>query len=267
MVLVVKAGGRALSANIDNIARDLVDLARNEQVVFVHGGGDEVTEMCKRLGIEPKFVVSPEGIRSRYTDEKELEVYVMVIAGKLNKLVVSKIVKYGGRAVGLSGADGNLLLAERKKRIIVVDERNRKRIMEGGFTGKITWVNADLLRTVISQNYIVVVAPLAIDPEGTLLNVDGDQAAYSIAVTLGASRVVYLTDVAGVIVDGALLKEIKTSQYPEIASKIGAGMNRKVMLAVKAVENGVKEAVIGSGLGESPVKSALSGTGTYIRLG
>lgn len=265
MVLVVKAGGRVISANIDNIAKDLVEISKGEKVVFIHGGGDEVTEMCTKLGIEPRFVTSPEGIRSRYTNEEELEIYVMVIAGKINKRVVSSIVRAGGRAIGISGADGLILLAERKKKIMVIDERGRRRIIDGGYTGKILKVDMHLLLTLLSLNYIVVVAPLAIDNEGTLLNVDGDQAAYSIATSLRASKIIYLTDVEGVLLNGVPVSEIKVSQYSELASKIGAGMNRKVMLAVKAVEEGVKEAIVGSGLGEKPVTSILNGSGTRIR--
>jgi len=267
VVLVVKAGGRVINTNINNVARDLVEISKVEEVVFVHGGGDSVTEMCMRLGVEPRFVVSPEGIKSRYTDEKELEVYVMVIAGKVNKQVVSSIVRAGGKAVGVSGADGLILLAERKKRIVVVDERGRRRIVDGGYTGRILKVDTQLLSTLLSLGYIVVVAPLAIDSEGTLLNIDGDQVAYSIATALKASKIVYLTDVDGVLLDGSLVEEIKTSRYGELASRIGAGMNRKAMLAVKAVEEGVGEAVIGSGLGERPITSILSGSGTRIRAG
>lgn len=265
MVLVVKAGGRVISTNMGNIAKDLVDVSRKEEVVFVHGGGDDVTEMCAKLGIEPRFVTSPEGIRSRYTDERELEIYVMVIAGKINKQVVSSIVRAGGKAIGVSGADGLILLAERKKRIMIIDERGKRRIIDGGYTGKILKVDAYLLSTLLSLGYIVVVAPLAIDNEGTLLNVDGDQVAYSIAVALRASKIIYLTDVEGVLLNGALVSEIRVSQYGDLASKIGTGMNRKVMLAIKAVEEGVEEVIVGSGLGERPIISALSGSGTRIK--
>jgi malate dehydrogenase (oxaloacetate-decarboxylating) len=154
------------------------------KVIVVHGGGDEVTEMCKKLGIEPKFVISPEGIRSRYTDRDELEVYVMVMAGKINKLIVTKLNMLGVKAVGISGADGPTLIAERKKRIVIVDERGRKRVIGGGCTGRITYVEVRLLQILLDSGYIVVVAPIAINlSEGTMLNVDGDQVAYAIAIT------------------------------------------------------------------------------------
>lgn len=265
MVLVVKAGGRALRANIDNIARDLVEVSRREHIVFVHGGGDEVTEMCVRLGIEPRFVTSPEGIRSRYTDERELEVYVMVIAGRINKRVVSSIARAGGRAIGISGADGQLLLAERKRKIIIIDERGRKRVIDGGYTGKVVKVNVELLEKLLLAGYTPVIAPLAVDSEGKLLNVDGDQVAYSVAVSMKAPRVIYLTDVDGVLVKGALVKEISVRQLDGILGEVGEGMNRKLIYAIKAVEEGVEEVAIGSGLVERPVTDLLAGGGTRIR--
>lgn len=266
MVMVVKVGGRALTQNMDNIVRDLVNVAKQEQVVFIHGGGDEVTEMCKKLGIEPKFVVSPEGIRSRYTDEKELEVYVMVIAGKINKLIVSKIIALNVKAIGISGADGPTLIAERKKRIVIVDERGRKRVIDGGYTGKIVKVETDLITRLLNSGYIIVLSPVAVDLEGALLNVDGDQAAYAIAAALKANSLVLLTDVEGLIVDGVVVKKLKVTDIENLLPKIGFGMNRKVLLAKKAVDEGVGKVIIASGLNQAPISSSLQGLGTLIEF-
>jgi len=267
MVIVVKAGGRALERNVVGIAKDLAEVGKRERVVFVHGGGDVVTEVSKKLGVEPKFVTSPEGIRSRYTDEKELEVYVMVMAGKINKQIVSKLIASGAQAIGISGADGPTLIAERKKRIVIIDERGRKRVIDGGYTGRIVKVEPKLLQTLLDSGFAVVVAPIAIDVEGTLLNVDGDQAAYAIATALKASELIILTDVEGVIIGGEVVKELKSSETERVLASIGPGMNRKVMLAGKAVEEGVKRVVISSGVVEKPVTKALSGAGTIISQG
>jgi acetylglutamate/LysW-gamma-L-alpha-aminoadipate kinase len=267
MVVVVKVGGRALEKNIDGIVADIADIGKRERVIFVHGGGDIVTEVSKKLGIEPKFVMSPEGIRSRYTDEKELDVYVMVMAGKINKQIVSKLIALGTQAIGITGADGPTLIAERKKRIVIVDERGRKRVIDGGYTGRIVKAEVKLLQTLLNSGFTVVVAPIAIDAEGTLLNVDGDQAAYAIATALKVSELIILTDVEGVIVGGELIKEIKLSEIEKVLANIGPGMNRKVMLAGKAVEEGVKRVVIASGVVERPVTKALSGAGTLVSQG
>jgi len=267
MVIVVKAGGRALGKNLDGIVKDIANIAKQEQVVFVHGGGDEVTEMCKRLGIEPKFVVSPEGIRSRYTDEKELEVYVMVMAGKINKSIVSKLIALNTKVIGITGADGPTLIAERKKKIVVVDERGRKRAIEGGYTGKIVRVETGLLTKILGEGFVVVLAPIAVDLEGTLLNVDGDQAAYSVASALKVNSLIILSDVEGVLMGGKLVKSLKMSEVDQMLKDIGFGMNRKVMLAKKAVEEGVGRVIIASGLVDNPVTKALQGFGTVLEPG
>jgi len=263
--MVVKAGGRALAQNRDRILNSIASRA-SRGIIFVHGGGDLVSEYSKRMGIEPKFVTSPQGIRSRYTDEKEIEVYNMVMSGKLNKEIVSYLEKQGVRAVGISGVDAGVLKAERKKKIVVVDERGRKRIMDGGYTGTIVSVNAELPRTLVEQGYVVVLSPVAIGSEGELLNVDGDQAAAAIARALRVELLVMLTDVDGLILDGQLIREITPREARELLPRIGAGMNRKVMLAAEAVEAGVERCVICSGLSEEPLSALEQGYGTVIRM-
>jgi len=263
--LVVKVGGRVLKSGVESVLRDLVELWRaGEKIILVHGGGDIVTEYSRRMGVEPKFVISPGGVRSRYTSLEELEVYVMVMAGKVNKEIVAKLNAMKCRAIGISGADGPTIVAERKKRIIVVDERGRKRVIEGGYTGRIVRVETQLLNQLLSNNYLAVVAPIAIDDEGTLLNVDGDQAALKIATSMKAGKVVILTDVEGLMVDGELIKEIKVGEARELIPRIGPGMNRKIIEAVEAVEAGVGEVIIASGLHENPVTRALANQGTRI---
>ncbi len=262
---VVKVGGKVVDKNLSNVIESVSKFARTVPLVFIHGGGNVVTEFCRRVGVEPKFVTSPEGIRSRYTDRDELEVYVMVMAGKLNKEIVSSLISKGVRCVGISGADGPTLIAERKKRIVVVDERGRRRVIDGGFTGKVVEVRVELLKTLLSLGYTVVIAPIAIDNEGTMLNVDADQVAFKVASTLKADKLVVLTDVPGVIIDGMVMKEIKVSEVESIVSRVGAGMNRKLIEASNAVVSGVGEVIISSGLVEDPLNNALNGNGTVVR--
>ncbi|MEM1873721.1 MAG: [LysW]-aminoadipate/[LysW]-glutamate kinase, partial [Acidilobaceae archaeon] len=226
-------------------------------IVVVHGGGDIVSEYSKRMGVEPQIVVSPSGVRSRYTSREELEVYVMTMAGKINKEMVSRLVARGVRAVGVSGADGPTLLAERKERIIVVDERGRRRVLEGGYTGRIESVDASLLSSLIEKGYLVVVAPIAVSREGVLLNVDGDQAASRIAASLKASKLIALSDVDGLILEGSLVERVRVEELRSLLPRVGPGMNRKLLHVVEALEAGVGEAVIASGLGEKPVSRAL----------
>ncbi len=265
-MIVVKVGGRAIKSGLDNVLNDLATLWRNgKELVLIHGGGDYVTEYCLRLGIEPKFIVSPSGIRSRYTSLEELEVYVMVMAGKVNKEIVRKLIKLGIKAVGISGADASLILAKRKKRIIIIDERGRKRVIEGGYTGKITEVNTELLKSLINMKYLPVIAPIAIGYEGELLNVDADQVACNVAKSLRADKLVILTDVEGVIISNEVIREVKLSEIDEIISKVGVGMNRKLLMAKEAIEAGVNEVIISTALRDKPLTSALNGLGTVIK--
>ncbi len=260
-LLVVKAGGRALMQNLDGILDSIAWATREGyRVVFVHGGGDLVTEYSRRMGIEPKIMVSASGVRFRYTDEKELEVFVMVLAGLLNKRIVAGLESRGVAALGISGVDGGILRAERKKHVIVRDpETGRKRLLPGGYTGKIRGVDADALGRLLGAGFTVVLAPLALGSEGEMLNVDGDQAAAEVAKALRAEKLILLTDVEGLLIDGRLVERLTPGEARSLIDRIGPGMNRKVMMAVEALEAGVGEVVIGSGLGENPVKRLLEG--------
>jgi len=265
VMLVVKAGGRVLEKNLDGILRSLARRAMGgEMIIFIHGGGDLVSRFERRLGIEPRFVVSPQGVRSRYTDEQELEVYVMVMAGKLNKEIVARLQSLGVKAIGVSGADGGLLRAERKKKIVVVDENGRRRVIPGGYTGSIKCVNTELLEGLMRLGYLVVVSPIAIGMEGELLNVDADQAAASIASALRAEKLLILSDVDGVIVDGRVVDVIRAGEAEALQQRIGVGMNRKLMMCARAVSDGVREAIISSGLIEDPLIALEEEVGTRI---
>ena len=252
-----------MEANLGNI---LDSLARRvgEGVVFVHGGGDVVSRFERALGIEPKIVVSPSGIRSRLTDEKEIEVYNMVMSGKIGKEISAYLNHRGVTTISLSGVDAGIIRAERKKRIIIVDERGRKRVIEGGYTGTIKEVNGGVIKELTERGILLVVSPVALGLEGELLNVDGDATASAIAKELKASKLILLTDVEGVIIDNQLIRRLSVMEAKALLEKIGPGMNRKVMHAVEAVEYGVGQAVICSGYGEDPLANAEVGRGTVI---
>ena len=157
MLIVVKAGGKVLEEGLpQEIALDIKQVASANRFIFVHGGGIEVTEITTKLGKPQRFIVSPEGYRSRYTDRETAEIYTMVMAGKLNKQAVVALLKNGVSAVGLSGLDGLLLRAKRKKRLVIVDERGRKMVIDGGYTGTITDVNVSLLNLLMDNGYVPV---------------------------------------------------------------------------------------------------------------
>ncbi|GAB6148770.1 [LysW]-aminoadipate/[LysW]-glutamate kinase [Stetteria hydrogenophila] len=266
--LVVKVGGR-IAADEESVARlagDLASLRREGwRIVLVHGGGDLVTEYSKRLGVEPKFVVSPSGVRSRYTTREELEVYTMVIAGLVNKTLVARLSTAGLSAVGVSGADCGLLTAERRERIVILNKRGRPQVVPGGYTGRITGVNTACLEALTSAADVAVVAPLAIGRGGVLLNVNGDQAAAAIAGALKARALVLLTDVPGVMLDGRVVESIPAGEAEAYAARVGHGMKRKILEAARAVRGGAGFAVIAPGNVDAPVSRALRGGGTVVR--
>ncbi|MGC9021355.1 MAG: [LysW]-aminoadipate/[LysW]-glutamate kinase [Candidatus Methanodesulfokora sp.] len=262
-MIVVKVGGEVLARNIDGIV-DSVGRRAGEGIVLVHGGGNIVTELCKKMGIEPKFVISPEGLRSRYTDSDEMEVYVMAMAGKINKRVVSSLLSRGVKSVGISGVDGPTAIAERKERIIIVDERGRKRAIDGGYTGRIVEVRTELIDLLLNSGFTVVMAPIAVDKSGNMLNVDADQMAFKLSSAMRADKLVMLTDVPGVLIENNVVRRIRTCEMDELIKKVGFGMNRKLMSAANAIEQGVKEVIISSGLVKDPLANALAGGGTII---
>ena len=161
MLIVVKVGGSILKGVSSELVSDIKNVLSNNQIVLVHGGGKEVTEIASKLGTKQEFVVSPDGFRSRYTDKETIEIFTMVMAGRINKQIVLILQRQGISGVGLSGLDGLLMRAKRKKRLVIVDERGRKRVIDGGYTGKITEVNAPLLRLLIDNGYVPVMAPVA----------------------------------------------------------------------------------------------------------
>ena len=259
MRIVVKIGGSLIKDEVPRaFVDDVKDHSPTHQFIIVHGGGDVVTDYATRMGKEQRFVVSPEGIRSRYTDRETADIYQMVMAGLVAKRIVLALSRAGLRAVSLSGLDANLMQGRRKKRLVAVDERGRKVAMDGGYTGKVQKVNAELLETLLSAGYIPVISPVAVSEDGDPLNVDGDRAASSIAQGIGADVIYFLTNVEGIQLDDALVRHMTPSEASSSLPRIGFGMQKKVIAAVEAVRGGVKEAVICSGKSVAPVSSALS---------
>lgn len=137
MLVAVKIGGSTLRLGIPSgLACDLKQTSARDKVILIHGGGREVTEIATKFYREQKFVVSPGGFRSRYTDKETAEIYTMVMSGRINKKLVLSLQSQGIAAVGLSGLDGLLIEAQRKKKLIIVDERGRKRVIDGGYTAR-----------------------------------------------------------------------------------------------------------------------------------
>jgi len=180
-MITIKIGGSVVDNLHPSTISDIKKVAKQEGIVLVHGGGKEVTKVTEELGKEPKFVVSPGGIKSRYTDKETAEIFTMVMSGRINKTIVLMLQKNGINAVGLSGVDGRVIQAERKKKLVIVNEKGRKQVIDGGYTGKITNVNANFIKSLLDQGYTPVISPIAISEEFDFLNVDGDRAAAYVA--------------------------------------------------------------------------------------
>ncbi|MCX8176476.1 MAG: [LysW]-aminoadipate/[LysW]-glutamate kinase [Candidatus Bathyarchaeota archaeon] len=256
---VVKIGGSILKSRFpEEFRKDLKNLYMDNRVVLVHGGADIVTQVAETMGKQQKFIVSPDGMRSRYTDKETMEIYTMVMAGKINKQIVAALHQYNIKAIGLSGVDGFLLKATRKKKLVILDERGRKVAIDGGYTGKIESVNVELLNNLLNLGYIPVVAPIAMDDEYNILNVDSDRAAAYVAAALKADGMIICTDVEGLILDGSVVPRISVADAKEKISLIGHGMKKKIYAAVEALEAGVKSVFITSGLISNPLSLALN---------
>jgi acetylglutamate/LysW-gamma-L-alpha-aminoadipate kinase len=259
MLLVIKMGGSILKegASTDLIA-DLKEVAKENKIVLVHGGGVEVTEIASKLGKEQKFIISPEGFRSRFTDKETIEIYTMVMAGKINKQIVLALETQGIQAVGLSGLDAAILKGERKTKLIAVDERGRKKVMDGGYTGKITNVSTELLSLLLEKGYLPIVTPIALSQDFEPLNVDGDRTAATIAGALKADKLILLTDVEGLMLKGERVSKITSTEVKEVLSSIGGGMSTKVHAGLEALSHGVKEVLVTSGKIKQPITCALN---------
>ena len=269
MLIVTKTGGRILEEGLpQDVALDVKQVLLDHNLVFVHGGGIEVTDIATKLGKPQRFIVSPEGFRSRYTDKETAEIYTMVMAGKINKQIIATLQRNNVPSIGLSGLDGLMLRAKRKKRLVIINERGRKMVIDGGYTGTITDVNSGLLALLMKNGYVPVVSPIAISEEFEPLNVDGDRVAARIAGALEADILVLLTDVDGLILDGELVPRLSAFEVMDVLPQVGPGMITKIHAASEALKFGVKEVILSSGLIDKPISSAIEHkVGTVIDYG
>lgn len=240
--VVIKYGGHAM-INPELKEAVLTDAVLMKYVgmnpVIVHGGGPEITDMLKRVGKESRFV---GGLR--VTDAETMEIVEMVLVGKINKEIVTRINRIGGRAVGLSGKDGDLFQAVKKHRKVRTPEGGEE-LADIGFVGDISRVNAGIVSIVMAEGYIPVVAPVAVGAEGQGYNINADYAAGRLAAALGANKLVILTDVEGILADrGDPNSIISVLHVNEVAAliergKIDGGMIPKVECCIDALAGGV----------------------------
>lgn len=263
-MITVKIGGSVVDDLHHTAIPDIKKTAESEGLVIVHGGGKEVTRVCEQLGKEPRFVMSPSGIKSRYTDKETAEIFTMVMSGRINKAIVLMLQRNGVNAVGLGGADARVIEADRKKRLVIMNEKGRKQAIDGGYTGKITSVNSEFILSLVKQGLTPVISPIAISEESEFLNVDGDRAAAYVAGSTGSGRAVFITNVDGLLVDDKVVPRLTLSEAKEIRPTIGPGMEKKVLACTEALDMGVGQAFIANGQRANPISSAISHDGCTV---
>ena len=266
--MVIKLGGHAMvdTCIMDTVIRDVVLLQLvGIKCVIVHGGGPEITEKMKAMGKQPRFVFG-----LRITDDDTLEVAQMVLVGKINSKIVSLVSRAGGRAVGISGNDANLIIARKMDRQkIRVD--NREEEVDLGHVGEIEEIRPALLHTLLDNQFIPVISPLAIDRNGNDLNINADTAAGEVAIALGAHKLISMTDVDGIM--NRERTEVYRRMTPQDAEELIAsgvvseGMIPKVLAVLRALHGGVPYAhIINGNLAHNLIMELFTaeGVGTMI---
>jgi acetylglutamate kinase len=244
-IFVVKYGGHAMGdpEAARDFAEDVVLLkAVGINPVVVHGGGPQIGQMLKTLGVESSFV---DGLR--VTDAETARIAEMVLCGSINKEIVSWISQAGGRAVGISGKDGRLVIAEKVQRTTRDPGSAIERIVDLGFVGEPADIDRRVIDTISKAGMIPVIAPIGIGTDGHTYNINADTMAGAIAIALGAARLFLLTDVAGVLnKNKELIRDLTPRQIGDLRNDgtISGGMIPKLETCVHAVEGGVDAAVI-----------------------
>ena len=270
--IVIKYGG---SAMVDKTARKqfIKDVVLMKYIginpVIVHGGGPEINEMLQKIGKESKFIAG-----NRVTDEETVEIVEMVLSGKVNKGIVADINKYGGKAVGISGKDDNMILVRQK--YIEEKSENSEEIkkIDIGFVGEIENINTEIIKVLEKSDYIPVISSIGTDKNGQTYNINADYVAGEIAGKLNADRMIFLTDVDGILLDyndkQTLIDEIDVYHVNKLIKKgvISGGMLPKVNTCLKAIEKGVENVIILNGKLEHSLLLELfteEGAGTLIK--
>ncbi len=244
-IIVIKYGGHAMGA--EHLARDFArDIVLLEQTainpVVVHGGGPQIEAMLKQVGVQAQYAAG-----LRITDEKTLEIVEMVLAGSINKRMVGYINEAGGKAIGLCGKDGNMVVARKLTRTVVDPDSAIEKVVDLGFVGEPEKVDTTVLNQILGRELIPVLAPVAAAASGGTFNVNADTFAGAIAGALRAKRLLLLTDVPGVLDKSKhLIKELSVEDARRLIADgtISGGMIPKVETCIDALDRGVEGVVI-----------------------
>ena len=244
-VVVVKYGGHAMGQEhlAREFARDIVLLEQTAiNPIVVHGGGPQIEAMLKQVGVESQYSAG-----LRVTDEKTLDIVEMVLAGSINKKIVGYINEAGGKAVGLCGKDGNMVIARKLTRTVVDPGSHIERVVDLGFVGEPDKVDVTVLMQILGRELIPVLAPVCAGAKGGTFNVNADTFAGAVAGALKAKRLLLLTDVPGVLDKSKqLIKQLSANEARSLIADdtISGGMIPKVETCIEALERGVEGVVI-----------------------
>jgi len=270
MTIVVKYGGHAMADEDlkEAFARDVTLMKFiGLNPVVVHGGGPQINSVLDRMGIRPRFV---RGMR--LTDAATMDVVEMVLGGKVNKAIVAQINRQGGRAVGLSGKDGGLIMAKKLQIVYQEDDTKPPEIIDPGLVGEVTRINPEIIQTLTSQGFIPIIAPVGAGEAGETFNINADLVAGRIAGALAAGRLMLLTDVDGVMdASGNLISSIDSRTVRRMihAGEISGGMIPKIEYGLKALADGVQKVQIINGAKRHALLLELftdQGIGTEVTL-
>lgn len=265
-MIVVKIGGGS-TINWDYIGADIRALQKKDSLIIVHGASVKRDEIAKKLGAPTKVVTSPSGISSVYTDEKAIEIFLMVYSGLTNKQISALLLKHGINAIGLSGVDAKLWQAKPKKELLS-KEGNKIKLLKNNKTGRVEKINTNLLKTLLENGYVPVISAPAISYEYEIVNTDNDWAAAVTAASMRAEKLVYLFEAPGLLKDyrkeSSLIKHIPRDKISEYLKYANGRMKKKLLGAKKALELGVKNIYFGDGRIKNPISSVLKGKGTVI---
>ena len=256
-IIVIKYGGSSLEIkNFEKTVLDDISILQKAGIkpIIIHGGGPNINSESKIRGLKPKFL---DG--HRITDKETLSLAEMVLSGHVNKNIVGKLNSYGVAAIGISGKDGKTMIA-------------KKKIIQGkdlGYVGEITKVNTEVIDFFLNNNYIPVISPIAIGEDNTTYSVNADNVAASIAIGTGASRVIFLTDVKGILKKGELLPVLNKKQAEDLIKDgtISGGMIPKIEAMLECFKGSVEKVYIVDGTLKHPIIGELFsniGLGTLI---
>jgi acetylglutamate kinase len=242
--IMIKYGGHAMidAEAKSSTARDTVLLKYvGMKPIVVHGGGPEISRSMNKLGKEPQFI---EGLR--VTDQETMDIVKMVLVGKINTEIVANIGLHGGKGVGLSGKDNQLLMArKRAPQVVVNDKTGEEKTVDLGLVGEIDSINPEIIDVMTSNDYIPIVSPIGVDERGNTLNLNADTVAGDLASHVDAEKLIILTDVPGILEDPqdpeSLIKKVSVDETLELIDQgiVRDGMLPKVLTCINAIQSGV----------------------------